>query len=118
MEDIYIVRDEKSITALRGHREGGARREVDSGSKVRKHGEKIFENRRLSSERRYAPKLSFKDKFFERMSCIVNGMALLVVGLFFVLTGLTFLPIIGLFIGGYIIIQAFIVMAEIVHRVE
>ena len=118
MEDIYVVRNEKSIIALKGHREGAPRRQIGSGAKVRTYGGKVLENRRKSSDRRYVHTLSFKDRCFERISCLVNGIALLVVGLFFVLTGVTFLPILGLFIGGYIIIQAFVVMAEVVHKVE
>ncbi len=118
MEDIYIVRNEKSIIALKGHREGAPRRQVGPGAKIRTYGEKVLENRRKSRDRRYVHTLSFTDKFFERISCIFNGIALLAVGFFFLLAGVTFLPIIGIFIGGYIIIQAFIVMAEVVHKVE
>ncbi|BCS96611.1 hypothetical protein DSLASN_22430 [Desulfoluna limicola] len=118
MEDVYIVRDEKRIMALRGHRSGEQRRQVGPSPRLKKFGSKLLKNRRDTSDRRHKAVLSFRDRLFERISCLTNGIALLAVGLFFFLTGLTFLPIVGLFVGGYIIIQSFIVMAESLHKVE
>ncbi|GEM_PF-3225557 len=118
MEDVYIVRDEKRIMALKGHRSGDQRRQVGPAPRLKKFGTRLLKNRRDTSERRHKTALSFKDRLFERLSCLTNGIALLAVGLFFLLTGLTFLPIVGILIGGYIIIQSIIVMAESLHKVE
>lgn len=116
MEDTYIVRDEKRIIAFKGHRSGDQRRQVGPSPRLKKFGSKLLKNRRDRAERRHTEALSFTDRLFERLSCLVNGIALLAVGLFFLLTGLTFLPIVGLIVGGYIIIQSIIVIAESLHN--
>lgn len=118
MEDTYIVRDEKRVVALKGHRSGEQRRQIGPAPRLMKYGSKILRNRRDRTERRHKVALTFKERLFERLSCLTNGIALLAVGLFFLLTGLTFLPIVGIIVGGYIIIQSIIVMAEALHKVE
>lgn len=118
MEDTYVVRDEKRIIVMPGHRSGEQRRQIGPAQKLTKYGQKILKNRRDRTERRHKVALSFKERLFERLSCLTNGLVLLGVGLFFLLTGLTFLPIVGVIVGGYVIIQSIIVMAEALHKVE
>jgi len=118
MEDMYTIRDEKRVVTLMGHRTGVQRRGIGPAPQLREYGSKIFRNRRDITERRHKRVLSFKERLFERISSLTNGIALLAVGLFFLLTGLTFLPVVGLIVGGYIIIKSFFVMAEVLHKIE
>lgn len=118
MEDMYTLRDEKRVVTLRGHRTGDQRRRIGPAPQLREYGSKIFRNRRHATERRHPRTLTPRERFFERLSSLTNGIALLAVGLFFLLTGLTFLPVVGIIVGGYIIIKGFFVMAEVLHKIE
>lgn len=109
---MYTIRDEKRVVTLKGRRAGSERRSMEP------QGTAIPANRRKGAERRHKQVLSARDRLFERISSLTNGIALLAVGLFFLLTGLTFLPVVGLIVGGYIIIKSFVVMAEVLHKVE
>ncbi|VFQ45993.1 hypothetical protein [Desulfoluna butyratoxydans] len=113
MEDMYTIQDEKRVVTLKGRRSGAERRSTGSdpqGSEAA--------DRRKGLERRHRRVLSSREVLFERISSLTNGIALLAVGLFFLLTGLTFLPVVGLFVGGYIIYKSFAVMAEVLHKVQ
>jgi len=112
MQDMYTLRDEKRVVTLKGNRTGSERRSMGP------QGRDSSGNRRKGIERRHQRVLSFMDRLFERISSLTNGLILLAVGLFFLLTGLTFLPVVGLIVGGYIIIKSFVVMAEVLHKVE
>lgn len=118
MDDIYIVRDEKRVMALKGHRSSGQRRGIGPAPRLVRYGSRILKNRRDLTDRRHFRALTFKERVFERISSLTNGVALLAIGLFFLLTGLTFLPVVGLFIGVYIIFQSVVVMAEALHKIE
>ncbi|WP_300669551.1 hypothetical protein [Desulfoluna sp.] len=118
MEDMYTLRDEKKVVVLRGKRSGDQRRVIGPGAMLRKYGRKIMTNRRNLNERRHTTAVSFEDRMYERISSLTNGIALLAIGIFFLLTGLTFLPVVGIIVGGYIIIKSFFVMAEVLHKVE
>ena len=116
MEDIYIIRDETSIAALGGHRFRKGGKTTGGSPQTWRPGKPSLQKAMPPRVRRRSTPLTSNDRFFEHFSCLVNGVALLAVGLFFVLTGLTFLPILGLIVGGYIIIEALVVMAAVVHK--
>ncbi|MCG8472883.1 MAG: hypothetical protein MI742_13655 [Desulfobacterales bacterium] len=118
MEDIYVLRNERRIIVLRGKRSGRDRRISGSIPQMVKLGSYVADKRKKLADRRQKRSLSVKEKFFERMSCLINGVVLLGVGLFFFLTGLTFLPIIGLFVGLYIIFQSVGIFWEVFSKLE
>lgn len=114
MEDMYTIQDEKRVVTLKGRRSGSERRNTGSEPQA----SEAPADRRKGLERRHRRVLSSREVLFERISSLTNGIALLAVGLFFLLTGLTFLPVVGLFVGGYIIYKSFAVMAEVLHKVQ
>lgn len=121
MGDEYVKRDDKGIVVLDGNRSGKERRNVED--RRRKWGlrEGVDEDlrrpglRRVLRDRRVMSVLSFRDKVYEKGSCVVIGLFLLFLGLFSILTGLTFLPILGVYVGVFLVVTSFYFMAEAWH---
>lgn len=120
MSDDYLKRDPDGIMILEGQRMGSERREpVDRRSHkpfdvYGIHERRNYPSRRDLGERRVGPVLSLTDLFYEHLSAFILGFFLILLGLCMMITGLTFMPVIGIFagfatliIGGGFIVRAF-----------
>jgi hypothetical protein len=105
MVDEYLHTDNQGIIIIEGHRNGLDRRSVRDrrghlplsarAPHDRRH--QIF--RRDPGERRVGAVLSMQDLLNEKLSSLVIGVFLCVLGICMMITGLTFLPIIGIYVG-------------------
>lgn len=109
MTDEYIYRDDEGIVLLDGDREGHDRRMSDDRRSL-----EAFEEygrfdrrqrplRREPGERRIGPVHTLTTIFHEHLSSFIIGTFLLVTGVLMLITGLTFLPVIGLYAGVVVI---------------
>lgn len=119
MGDEYLKRDQDGIMILDGHRKGGDRRapvdrRTDSSDIYGVHERRNYPSRRDLAERRMGPAFSVIDLFYEHLSAFILGFFLILLSIFMMISGLTFLPVIGLFagivtliIGGGLVLRAF-----------
>ena len=118
MDDVYVVRNEDSVSVHKGQRRGKDRRISGTSAKLVKLGKYAANKRKNDEDRRQGYTFTFKERVFERIGSLTNGTILLGAGLFAILIGLTILPVIGIVVGLYIIFQSFGVFAEVFQKLE
>ncbi|MBU1171795.1 MAG: hypothetical protein KKD44_19755 [Proteobacteria bacterium] len=110
MTDEYLHRDDQGIAILDGHRQGEDRRGKDERRFYDLFDEQSRFNhrhellRREPGERRIGPVYSRSDLFYENLSSFIFGGFLIMMGICMLITGLTFLPVVGLYAGVAVII--------------
>ena len=104
MNDDYLKKDRDGIIILDGRRRGGDRRKRFDRREFPFdmygiHDKRQHRARRDARERRIGPVYSRADLFLEHLSDFILGCFLMLAGVFMVISGLTFMPVIGLFAG-------------------
>ena len=120
MSDEYLVRDEECVMILDGKRTGEERRSLmdrryrNTYHRVGPLDRRRYTTRRKPGERRIGMVYAKADLFYEHLSAFVLGFFMILLGLCMIITGLTFMPLIGIlagimtiFIGAGCVVRAF-----------
>ena len=125
MKDKYVFRNDRGIAVLEGKRSGaGRRQERDRRIQSAKGddvtnivNERILKNRRQKTDRRIiSADTLYRIWLDDKTSAIIIGMVLLMIGISFLIMGVTFFPVIGVVIGVLLIAGACAVMFSAASR--
>lgn len=103
--DEYLCRDDQGILIRDGRRQGEDRRRDFnrrthlSFEKDGRFSRRKMWGRREPGERRIGMVYSLIDMFYEHLSSFILGIFLIMMGICMLITGLTFLPVVGLYAG-------------------
>jgi len=117
--DEYVKRDDTGIAVVCGNRSGLERRDhkaAEANHEIIPEVELEPISRRKMTDRRKDVELTHKMLVFEKAGPVTLGIVIVFLGLFFTLTGLTFLPIGGLYIGLFCIIAGAVMVISALFK--